>query len=546
MIPDENTKYGSGPSGVHQRDKVLVAVSLVAIVFFIAQVLTFRYGRDQGIFVMVADAILHGRMPYRDAWDFKPPGIFLFFTLARLVFGSNPIGIRAVEVVGLGVSAYWMVKLAHHWWNDVRIGYVAAALTMMVHAQLDFWHTAQPESFGGMLTIGALWLWARAERRSLRERYLAIFVGGAMFGFAGLLKPPLIAGSAVFSLALSYDAWSVHRSDPPFQIARRAMKPVILVWVGTVVPLVVCAAWFFVRGALSDLWEVLFLFTPHYTALGWRGQPPMDMVYKAVLDAFVGYSSSFAVGIVLLLAVPSSRAYRGLFMVLGLIGFHVLGIALQAKFFPYHYGATFPLVALLAAIGYVKLWDSIPTRKPLVMAAYFGAFCAITSISSATVDTRTTFFARTAKRMEWIFNGFRDTENADRLSSVVDVNALANRAVAQYVREHTPATCSMFVWGFEPVIYDLAQRQPASRYIYNLGQRIPRTRDALRAVMMQELEHNEPCALLVEHTDVFPLVSGTKVDSAAELANFTELSRFLSEHYALDRTIEDFDVYLRR
>ena len=109
MIPDENTKYSLGRNGVHQRDKVLVAVSILAIVFFIAQVLTFRYGRDQGMFVLVADAILHGRMPYRDAWDFKPPGIFLFSTLARLVFGSNPIGIRVVEVVGLG-GLLWMSR----------------------------------------------------------------------------------------------------------------------------------------------------------------------------------------------------------------------------------------------------------------------------------------------------------------------------------------------------------------------------------------------------------------------------------------------------
>src|SRR5258705_12155244 len=107
-----NSKHAADPIVYNKQDKVLIVVSVVAIIFFISQILMFRYGRDQGIFVMVSDAILHGRMPYRDAWDFKPPGIFFFFTLARFLFGSHQIGIRVVERAGLIASSFWMVKLA--------------------------------------------------------------------------------------------------------------------------------------------------------------------------------------------------------------------------------------------------------------------------------------------------------------------------------------------------------------------------------------------------------------------------------------------------
>ena len=546
MSSDEiNSKHAPDPIVYNKQDRVLIVVSAVAIIFFISQILMFRYGRDQGIFVMVSDAILHGGMPYRDAWDFKPPGIYFFFTLARFLFGSHQIGIRVVECAGLITSSFWMVKLAEHWWNDRRVGYVAAAMALMVHAQLDFWHTAQPESFGGMLTIGALWLWARSENRPLEGRYVAAFVAGIMFGFAGLLKPPLIAGSAVFSAAFLHRSWE---SQPEASRAQRllpAVKPIAIVWAGTSVPLILCGLWFLAGGALRDLWEVLFLFTPHYTALGWQGRPALDMLYQAALNVFAMYSSTLAVGMVLFLAVPSKRSYRGIFMVLGLIAFHVVGIALQAKFFAYHYGATFPLVALLAAIGYVKLWNRLSVRTWWMSGLYFAAFCTVTSIASATVDSRLTFFKRTANRIGLAFAEFRDADSVDSLASVVDVNAAANRTVAQYVKDNTPASCSMFVWGFEPVIYDLAQRRPASRYLYNLGQRIPHTRRALRALMMRELEQSKPCAIVVEHSDVFPLVSGTNIDSASELPNFIELSQFINNDYSAARKIEDFDVYLR-
>ena len=65
-----------------------MAGCVLAIAFLLAQLLCFGYGRDQGIYAVVARAMLDGGMPYRDAWDFKPPGIFLIYALARALFGE--------------------------------------------------------------------------------------------------------------------------------------------------------------------------------------------------------------------------------------------------------------------------------------------------------------------------------------------------------------------------------------------------------------------------------------------------------------------------
>src|SRR5262245_57860299 len=99
----------------------------------------YGYGRDQGIYAMVARTILDGGMPYRDAFDFKPPGIFLIFTLSRALFGSAQWGVRVLEIAGLIATAFAMTRLTERWWGDRRIGLVAAALSILVHAQLDFW-----------------------------------------------------------------------------------------------------------------------------------------------------------------------------------------------------------------------------------------------------------------------------------------------------------------------------------------------------------------------------------------------------------------------
>ena len=58
-------------------------IAWAVIAFCSIQILTFSYGRDQGIYAVVGDGVLHGKMPYRDLWDFKPPGIFLVYALAQ-------------------------------------------------------------------------------------------------------------------------------------------------------------------------------------------------------------------------------------------------------------------------------------------------------------------------------------------------------------------------------------------------------------------------------------------------------------------------------
>ncbi len=144
---------------------------LVLILFLFSQILLYGHGRDQGIYSVVARTVLEGGMPYRDAWDFKPPGIFIVFAIARAFFGSGDWPIRVLEVVGLGLTGLGLVELTRRYWNNERIGLIAAVVMTLIHAQLEFWHTAQPESFGGMLTIAAL---LRLDRTKKRPREIGL------------------------------------------------------------------------------------------------------------------------------------------------------------------------------------------------------------------------------------------------------------------------------------------------------------------------------------------------------------------------------------
>jgi 4-amino-4-deoxy-L-arabinose transferase-like glycosyltransferase len=532
----------------------LVAVSLGMIAYLFGQILMFRYGRDQGIYATVADTVLRGGMPYRDAWDFKPPGIYVVYAIARAVFGSRQWGIRLVEVAGLASVVGAFVILSRRFFSDWRIGILGGALAVLVHAELEFWHTAQPESFGGILTAWALVLATFEPDESdpvARSKQLNAWVfAGAFYGAAFLMKPPLGGGALVSAIFAGFRVRQKSGARPLKVQWRQLVAPLLSMAVGSAMVLLVCAVWFVVRGAAHDLFQTLFVFTPHYTKLSWEDATVPGMLYLAIEEWFVDLSSANAVGVLaaLLLAPIAAREREGVLHVLAVVAVQLVGVAMQGKFFPYHYGASLLLGAFLAGLGAYKLWQRALARSwPGVIA--FAALVPVAMFArSATRNTQTDFLDRCVARHRQLLRLSKTTSDEldGKLYSVADVSFGADRSVAELLRARLAPEETTFIWGFEPMIYDMSGRRPATRFIYDVPQRVAWFRDEARATLMTDLEAHPPKAIVVEHRDVFPAVTGDSIDSADTLQTFPALAAFLQNRYAMETTIEDFDVYFAR
>jgi len=537
------------------RERVLRLALAAVIAFCGLQIALYHHGRDQGIYALVARSVLEGGMPYRDAFDFKPPGIFLIYALGRLLSGSGEWGIRVVEVLGLFGMVAAMLSMAQRWWGNRTIGWLAGALTALVHAQLEFWHTAQPETFGGMLSVLGVWFVCTPNGRTEREdtlpgwRYVA---AGVLFGVTGLLKPPLAGGGAVLGLWAAAEA---KRGAKPW---RTVVRPVALVFLGGVLPFALCLAWFKAKGALGALHETLFVFTPHYTELSWRDRTLRGMLYQSLTEWLVNYASIVTIGLALGLASWRTAWQRtGVTMIVGIIGVQLVGVALQAKFFPYHYGAVWPFTALLAALGWHQVWlwanghagDDGANRGlpvPLRLGVFVVALLVGAQLRTATKDLSDSFWTRSGYRLKLLFEGWKDDEKKDGLATVADVNAHGNRTVAALLAKTVPAGGSAFIWGFEPVIYDLANVRFASRFIYNVPQRVAWASEASRKELLCELFTNRPEAIVVASGDVFPVVTDNVFGSDFVLDHeFHELRALLDTQYRKHSRQDDFDVYFR-
>jgi hypothetical protein len=117
--------------------------------------------------------------------------------------------------------------------------------------------------------------------------------------------------------------------------------------------------------------------------------------------------------------------------------------------------------------------------------------------------------------------------------------------VAAWLAANTPEGSRLFIWGFEPVIYDLAARRPASRYVHDVPQRTAWAREGSRRILINELRSALPAAVVVVRGDRLPWVTGNRRDSFESLQGFPELIALLQNHYREAKRVGDFEIWLR-
>jgi hypothetical protein len=531
-------------TGFRSRDPNfwLEATSWGVIVLCALQISTFSFGRDQSIYAVVGDGILNGRMPYRDLWDFKPPGIFLVHALGQALFGKHMFSARLLEVVALLGGVMCLRSISQQFFENRTVGLVGGAVGALIHAQLDFWHSGQPETFGVAFTWLALWLTLRESGK--RVHWVALGVGLA-FGAAALMKPPLGGGAIVAAAYLAQRARSQERG------IRRALLLAGLVGAGAALPTLASLLWFWARGAYAEMYWTLGEFTPGYTALSWEGRRAADMLYHAIEEAFFKFSALSAAGVVAAVAMRPlfTRERELLFVLLGVIAIQVAGIAMQGKFFAYHYAATLSLIAAIAGIGLYKLWLRCLQGGVGGIIAFCAFIVVAVPMRYAVRDLPQFFWERCAIRLEFLMHvAPYDSREAmdEELSYVADYNLASDRRVAREVAHRTGSNDSVYVWGFEPAIYWLSERRPASRYIYNVAQRSTWESEYARRGLMTDLWKTPPKVIVVQARDVFPSVTGTNTDSRDELPSFPELHALVTTEYELVTRVDFFDVYQRR
>jgi hypothetical protein len=490
--------------------RVAVAVfALLALLVKAPQFVT-PMGQDQGLYHAVAEEILRGAVPYRDAWDPKPPGVFYTHAVVLSLLSDPWRPCHIGPLPGLSRSDL-QPRCGALLFETIDFVYslAVAGLVLLVARRLGIGRSAEVLAFGLAAIFVNLAL-IDAEGSTPEKYALGPAVGVVLAGLAALqtrqrrwlvLAGVLGAAAALFKIPdlASFGAVSLGL------VSLRRGRDLLWMWLPLLGVLALVVLAFVAMGAGGPFLEATVLY--NFARVGFQSE---QIPYAALASAWQLFRDGLALLWLAALAgvVAAWRVSRWrLLLIWAALDVAALFLG-GTKFTREYFVQLVPSFALLGAVGLQVLWAG-PARDGLGRAWLLLSLAAIGLLSSS-------FQAGFTMRVwnEYIANGWTTT-SVERLATMIAA---------------LPAGETLFVWGDEGELYPLSGRLPTTRFLNSAGVATnadPAVR-ARRAEMMAALSHTPPAVIVIDRRTAADDPDGRLGLNAAY---FTELQQLLADHY---------------
>jgi 4-amino-4-deoxy-L-arabinose transferase-like glycosyltransferase len=408
---------------VRQFQFAAPALVLLTVVIRLPSLVHPRAIDDEAVYSVVANEIVDGGRPYRDAVERKPP--LLFWTYAAIFRVAGKYNWYALHTVVLLWALCTMAGLymIGRELFDGKVGLIAALLYSIYQPWAHFTNLA----FNGemLMNLPIVWAWAIAFGQSSSRLRPELAAAGALLCAAFLLKQP----GAIAAIPLG-----IYLLLPSYRLSRGITRTVSVIQAGAL------TAGFFTllglimivlqtQGILRDAlyWAVSAQQIPHEF---WQNGVLATLAFAvACLALIIGAGSALRDSQKMWAAKSAERL-----ALLALLAASAIGTAAGARFYPHYYVQLVPSLALLAA-PYLRAVFGQRTLRPIPAVA-IGLWLALTVVSFSIAH----WCELVARR--------KPTQ------------------IGQYLATHAAADDRIFIWGRSAAQYYLdAHRRPACRYV---------------------------------------------------------------------------------
>jgi hypothetical protein len=321
--------------------RTLWFVVLVAVFFSsVARIPQLRipYDRDEGAYAYMSDVIDRGGLPYRDAFDHKPPGIYYIYNLSFKIFGHDIQAPRIAALLSVAIASVLVFLFVY----KISFSFSAGILSMGLLAWGS--SSAAYAGFSANTEIFVLPCLAGASLCLIRNggSKRKYFLCGLLFGIALIIKQTVlpIALSSLIFVAINQRH---HRN--------KVVSVVISFMAGLVFPFAYCTLWFSFKGAFYSYWAGLYVYNQSYSSLNniWNalGNFLGSLQFILYLDA-----GSWIAGCLGLMALGLSQAgaYHKWLILAPLAG-SLISVSLGGFYFPHYFLMVIPYSAMAAGVG---------------------------------------------------------------------------------------------------------------------------------------------------------------------------------------------------
>jgi hypothetical protein len=520
---------------------------LVALLFVLLRAIpniSYPMGRDQATYGVIGQGLLNGQQLYLNLWDNKPPGIFALYALLVKAFGHVMWSVGLVDILWLLILSYCIFRFSERY-----LGPGAAVIAVVVNAA---WHTnlgyvdaAQPECF--LMVAVFLGFFIASSRKSWPMTRQ--FVAGLLMGAAFWLKYNALAFFPLVAL-VPYVDWARLDLSPRqlrFLVPGRVwLERTGALLAGFLVAIGAVLAYFHWAGSWPAMKEVQFHVLPRYAAIAVERIPDYWALPIGSTLARLGFWTVVATVVSVLIA--EKRGFSGFLPVLAATAMGYIVTASQLRFPPYAFETSFPFFAMvwgyvgISGLSRIRAAARSPSRQ-----SQLGAKIAALGLVAILL------WYPVRREVKIVLQRYRDVaawwHNPEQF--------YAHYAGVQFAIEHFPGKFKVieelqkslksgdgvFVWGSDPLIYFITNRQPPTRFVSNLALISPWGPPAWREELIRDLRSSRPAFIVVAQNDQVPEIAFTRLDSEQFLSVYTSLGDFISASYQRVGEFPDFVLY---
>jgi hypothetical protein len=480
--------------------------------------------RDYGIYLYTGAQILKGGLPYRDAWESKPPGIFYLDALALWLGRGTRWGVWAIEVVSLLAAITFSFNLMRRLWGTWAA--LFGLLTWLYGLNWSLMGGNLTEEYPLPLHFLALSLFPALV--SGRPKRALDFLLGVLFALCFLFRP----NNAVVEAAIILTLLVARAAQRDFRALAGQMA-----WIaaGAALPMGITAAYFQAHGLLRELLEASVLYNLIYSGTPLSTNSPLQIGWQILRGSlWIAAAGYLVAALMLWRRGPDKWLY-----VLLLTGWPMLIFLSDPakRNYVHYYMNWLPFIGLLAALAFHFVQGLlIPGLKdsPSLRLAGLAVALALTGI----------FF---------ISNGMVDDYQKviGRLRAAGPTGAELKTPLSIYINEETQPGQEVLFWGGYPGENFMSKRDTPSAALFYPLYLESGISNRLNERFLRELEANRP-VVIVDMGDQIALSLDKQEREKRRAAgvgwtylppNLDRVFAFIDENYSLEKKFRGLGIY---
>jgi len=402
------------------------------------------YG-DEGIYQVLGMAIRNGKLLYRDAWDNKPPLLYILYA----VFDSDQFLVRLASLVfGLGsVVLFFLLAKSLFKRENNQISKITIFSTILFSVLFSIplleGNIANAENFMLLPVIASAYLIFNIKSFSSKKLLLIPLVSGLLLSVAFLFKVVALfdfASFLIFLFLLNLPGKFSILKIP--KVLFLEIKEITFLAVGFIIPIFITFLFFLLNGALSDFISAAFLQNVSYVGYGnsFIFSQGLLLLKLALLSFFI-----------LFLILKRNRFSNSSLFILIWFSFSLFNAFFSQR--PYTHYLLVLLPSLVLLIGLIFYEKKLQKFLFLSFVLTFLLLSKNFRVYGKTFSYYTNFY-------QFISGG----KNLSSYRNFFDSKTDRDYKIAQFIKSHTQKKDNIFLWGDSAQLYKMSNKLPPGRY----------------------------------------------------------------------------------